>query len=228
MKVVILAGGRGTRFYPDTEIKPKPMIEIGGIPIIQHIINYYKLFGYEKFLVLAGYLHEKIEEYFNDIPGIEVIDTGMDSGTGGRLLQVADKLNDFFMLTYGDGLSNVDLNELYFRHTVNKAICTLTAVHPPGRFGTLMLNGDSIVSYDEKQRLREDWVNGGYMMFSPSIFKYIEPNEMMEFSVFPRLVRDGSLYAYRHNGFWQPMDTSRDREYLEEVWKSKRCPWRDV
>ena len=232
MKTVILAGGRGSRMGSETEIIPKPMIPIGGIPILRHIINYYRAFGYGDFVILGGYKFEIIMDYFQQQEEMDwtskvnffLVDTGIDTPTGERLLRVEDLLKEPFMLTYGDGLSNVDLNKLW---DPNAPMARITVVHPPGRFGTIHMDSlGNVVSFNEKQRLSSEWVNGGFMQLNPKIFKYIEPNEMLEFDVFPRLVEENELAAYKHEGWWHPMDTIRDKEYLEDLWKLKRCPWR--
>jgi glucose-1-phosphate cytidylyltransferase len=228
MKTVILAGGRGSRMGSETEIIPKPMVTIGGIPIIRHIINYYMAFGLKDFVILGGYRFEILEDYFskNDQEGwnIELVDTGLDTLTGERLLMVEDLLRAPFMLTYGDGLGNINLYKIQQHRS---SIGLVTAVHPPGRFGTIRIDSSGrIESFNEKQRLLTEWVNGGFMKFNTNIFKYIEHGEMLEFDVLPRLVEDRELMAYEHDGWWHPMDTQRDKEYLEELWKLKRCPWR--
>jgi glucose-1-phosphate cytidylyltransferase len=231
MKTVILAGGRGSRMGLETDIIPKPMITIGGIPILRHIMNYYSAFGLKDFVILGGYKFEIIEDYFknqdamDEAWNIELVDTGLDSPTGERLLRVEDLLQEPFMLTYGDGLGNIDLARVW---GLDKTIVTITAVHPPGRFGTLHIeeNTNKVISFNEKQRLGSEWVNGGFMRLSPKIFKYIEHNEMLEFEVFPRLVEEEELTAYKHKGWWCPMDTIRDKESLEKLWVLKRCPWR--
>ncbi len=228
MKTVILAGGRGSRMGSETEIVPKPMVIIGGIPILQHIMNYYSAFKFQDFVILGGYKFEIIKEYFQQNNredwNIELVDTGVDTLTGERLLRVEDLLKEPFFLTYGDGLSNVNLAELW---DPKGPIARITIVHPPGRYGTVHLDDrGKVVSFNEKQRLSSEWVNGGFMYLTPQIFKYIESNEMLEFDVFPRLVEEGELAAYKHEGWWYPMDTLRDKEHLEKLWKLKRCPWR--
>jgi glucose-1-phosphate cytidylyltransferase len=228
VKVVILAGGRGTRMGEETEVLPKPMITIGGIPIIHHIINWYSSFGYRDFIILGGYKFEAIMDYFGKMTktgwNIAVIDTGLDTPTGERLLRVEKLLDKNFLLTYGDGLS--DVNILKLADYASSRIATVTAVHPPGRFGTLTLEEERIIVFNEKKRLESEWINGGFMVFHPIIFKYIEKDEMLEFDVLPRLAEERRLMVYKHEGFWRCMDTPRDREYLEELWKLKRCPWR--
>lgn len=228
MKTVILAGGRGSRMGLETEIIPKPMVTIGEIPILRHIMNYYMSFGFKDFVILGGYKFEILEDYFfkNDQEdwNVELVDTGLDTLTGERLLRVEDLLKDPFFLTYGDGLSNVNLLKLW---NPNGPIGTITVVHPPGRYGTVHLDVmGKVISFDEKQRLSSEWINGGFMHLKPQIFKYIEHGEMLEFDVFPRLVEDGELIAHKHEGWWYPMDTQRDKEHLEKLWKLKRCPWR--
>jgi glucose-1-phosphate cytidylyltransferase len=230
MEVVILAGGRGTRMGSETDIMPKPLVTIGGIPILRHIMNYYAKFGETHFIILGGYKIQDIIDYCHtsDIPKnweVAVVDTGLDTPTGQRLLEVESLITEQqFMLTYGDGLSDVQLPYL---NPINYT-GVITAVHPPGRFGTLTLSPDSIrvLKFNEKQRLESEWINGGFMKFRKEIFDYIEKDEMLEFDVFPRLAEEKKLLAYKHEGFWQCMDTPRDKEYLEELWKLKRCYWR--
>jgi glucose-1-phosphate cytidylyltransferase len=229
MKTIILAGGRGTRMGTDVVDIPKPMVTIGGRPMIHHIMNYYQKFGSHEFIILTGYKHEVIEDYFNSIQSgfenVTLLDTGVDTPTGQRLLEAEPLVRDeaAFMLTYGDGLGNVDIDKF----TINEGyVGLITAVHPPGRFGTLSIEDNRIMRFDEKQRLESEWVNGGFMFFRRALFKYIERDEMLEFDVFPRLAEEGLLQVYKHEGFWNCMDTPRDREYLEKVWSWKRCFWR--
>lgn len=231
MKVVLLAGGRGSRMGSETNMLPKPMVTIGGIPIIHHIMNWYFKFGYNDFIILAGYKWEEFSRYFDSVKTnftISILDTGLDTPTAERLLYAEDQLEGRpFMLTYGDGLSNIHLSTIEKKIYSNHAI--ITAVHPPGRFGTLTFNtydGARVAKFDEKQRFEDKWINGGFMGFNPFIFNYIEKGDMLEFDVLPRLADEGLLYAHFHNGFWQCMDTPRDREYLEGIWKLKRCYWR--
>ena len=229
MKVVILAGGRGTRMGEETDILPKPLIKIGGIPMIRHIMDYYAKWSIKDFVILAGYKIEKLVEYFekNDVEGwnIKILDTGEDTQTGQRLLEAEPLINgEAFMLTYGDGIGNVNVSNLQSRRTIGM----VTAVHPPGRFGTLTFQEGTryITRFDEKQRLETVWINGGFMGFSNDIFKWIEKDEMLEFDVLPRLAAHGELEANFHYGQWMCMDTPRDREALEKEWSYKRCFWR--
>ena len=244
MKVIILAGGLGTRLSEYTHLIPKPMVKICKIPILIHIINQYKKFHFKEFYIATGYKSEVITNYFSenflevninnflnkkirsfkerdkDIL-INIIDTGMDTMTGGRLKQMESFISDEnFMLTYGDGISDVDLLKLKKFHLDNNKIATLTAVRPPARFGALELHGDNVINFSEKDKLKEGWINGGFFVMNKKIFKYIEnDNTFLEKEPMYNLVKDNQLSAYKHEGFWQCMDTKRDKDILEDYYE---------
>lgn len=229
MQVVILAGGMGTRMGEETYRIPKPMIKIGELPILYHIMKYYSYYGHIEFLILGGYKYEVIEEYCNGLGNnwkTKVIDTGLETLTGSRILKAYDHIKFPTMLTYGDGLSNIDLNALWMHHTLAKKRVTISGVHPPGRFGTLKIENGEIVDFNEKKRLESEWVNGGFMVLEESTYKYIKPNEMLEFKTLPRLLEFNELNVYLHEGWWYPMDTQRDKTELETLWRETFCPWR--
>lgn len=254
MKVVILAGGVGNRLAGDTEIGPKPMIEIGGHPLLWHILQHYSHFGFREFVIAVGYQGDKIKNYFatyrmveNDVRfdfatgttevidsasaklnwAVEVIDTGRWTETAGRVLRLAPHLGDStFMLTFGDAVANVDLNALLDHHRTLGRIATLTAVHPSPRFGELVLDGDRVKEFSEKP-MQSDWTNGGYMVLEPGVFDYIEgDSEPLSPGPLERLAEDGQLAAYEHSGFWHGVDTLRDKSSLERLWNSGRPSWR--
>jgi len=227
MKVVILAGGFGTRISEYTKKIPKPMIKINGKPIIQHIINYYCGFGFKEFLIAGGYKYRVIENYFKkknlykDI-NIKIINTGLKTMTGGRLKRLKEFLKkETFMLTYGDGLSNVNLKKLLSFHTKNKGIATLTAVRPTARFGAIKINKKHKVTlFREKSSLDEGWINGGFFVFEPEIFKYLKNDQtFLERTPLSSLSTINKLYAYKHYNFWQCVDTIRDKKILEKKLK---------
>ena len=252
MKVVILAGGYGTRISEETAEKPKPMVEIGERPILYHVMCHYASFGFTDFTIACGYRGEVIKKYFADfcyhsqdlivslktgeiqmVGGappdwrVHAIDTGRDSMTGGRLLALRDQLADgAFMCTYGDGLSSVAIDELVAFHKSHGKLATVTAVHPPARFGLLKLDGDEVASFSEKPQTDTDWINGGFFVFEPGILDYIEGlDSSLEKDVLERVAADGQLQAFRHRGFFQPMDTLREKLLLEELWESGNPPW---
>lgn len=253
MKVVILAGGLGTRLAEETVVRPKPMVEIGGRPILDHIMRWYAHFGYKEFFVALGYKGEVIKDYFlnyhartSDITVslkdgavtvhdgrrddwiVHLVDTGAATQTGGRIRRLARWLGDeAFMLTYGDGLSNVDINALVAFHENHHQLATVTAVRPPARFGGLLFAGDRVTEFTEKPSGGEGWINGGYFVLNPGIFDYIEGDHIVwEQHPLERLTSEGQLMAYRHPGFWQPMDTLREKQVLEDLWRSSQAPWR--
>jgi glucose-1-phosphate cytidylyltransferase len=253
MKAVILAGGRGTRLAEETSTRPKPMVEIGGKPILWHIINIYSSQGFKEFLVACGYKGELIKEFFHSYSlrysdyfidfkngsqsvvngcGIDwhvgLIDTGLTTMTGGRVLRLKKHLdNQTFMLTYGDCLGNVDLHKLLQFHRSHGRIATVTAVRPPARFGGLNLDGDNVHEFSEKPQSGEGWINGGFFVFEPGIFDYLgDDSTILEREPLERLSTDGQLMAYRHTGFWQPMDTLREKQLLESLWNSGASPWK--
>lgn len=257
MKVVILAGGLGTRLAEETDVKPKPMVEVGGRPILWHIMQHYAHYGFNEFIIALGYKGEYIKKYVVDYCNLhgnitvktrsgdmmrhgngevhdwslELIETGLKTSTGGRIKAVAPYLhNSTFMLTYGDGVCDVDLRKLLAFHRSHGKLATMTAVHPPARFGHMEFKGDQIVSFTEKPQTSEGYINGGYFVFEPGFLEYLpgKPEEVPFFEREPleRLARDGQLMAYKHDGFWQCMDTLRDKRLLEELWESGKAPWK--
>lgn len=252
MKTVILAGGFGSRFGEQTKKIPKPMITIGDIPIIHHIMNIYSKFGHKDFYIALGYRSEVIKKYFIDYINLKsdltidfknnkfeihrkknldwkvtLIETGYSSMTGGRLKRLQNYIGDStFMMTYGDGLSDIDLEALLKFHKKSGRIATLTAVNPLARFGMLSLNKDKVEAFDEKYNTGDNWINGGFFVFNKEIFNYIDCDEtILEKETLPNLSKEGQLSAFRHNGFWQCMDSMRDKENLEKIWTSNRIPW---
>jgi glucose-1-phosphate cytidylyltransferase len=225
MIVVILAGGKGTRISEETKFIPKPLIKIGSYPIIWHIIKYYKGYGYKKFIILGGYKFNKIKKFFlkKEIKGIEIkiINTGLNTTNGGRIYKVKNILSKArFMLTYGDGLSNVNLNLLKKFHLKNKNISTVTAVRPPARWGYLHFKNHKIYRFDEKKISNEGWINGGFFIFEPETLKFFKKNTVIETNLIPKLVKLNLIKAYKHKGFWQCMDNMRDKEILNKMWKN--------
>ena len=228
MKVVILAGGFGTRISEYTKTIPKPMIKINGIPIIMYIINHYKSYGFKDFYIALGYKGNVIKKYFKNFKNknikINLIDTGLRTMTGGRLKRLSKFLkNETFLATYGDGLSNVNLNKLVKFHKKNKKLVTLTAVRPPARFGTIKLKGNKVSYFKEKSSLDEGWINGGFFVMESKFLKFIKnDNTFLERDPFEQLTKKKQLLGYKHNGFWQCMDTLRDKEILEKKVKEKK------
>jgi glucose-1-phosphate cytidylyltransferase len=253
MKVVILAGGMGSRLAEETVARPKPMVEIGGKPILWHIMNLYAAFGHNEFLIACGYKGEVIREYFHLFAirnsdyqlnlrdgslvlldarapdwKVGVVDTGMSTMTGGRLLRLRHLVGSgTFMLTYGDGLGDVNIGALVDFHKRHGRLATVTAVRPPARFGGLSLDADMVREFSEKPQTGEGWINGGFFVFEPQVLDYIAGDTtILERDPLERLSRERQLMAYRHEGFWQPMDTIRDRQLLENLWASGEAPWR--
>ena len=253
MKTILLAGGLGTRLAEETTLKPKPMVEIGGVPILVHIMALYASAGFREFVVACGYRGEVIKEYFHNYAvrhsdwrinlcdgsrtqvrsetpdwDIWTIDTGAATMTGGRIRRLRSVVADeTFLCTYGDGLSDIDVGELLDFHRGHGLLATVTAVHPPARFGCLELDGDLVRRFAEKPQMSEGWINGGFFVFEPGVFDYLDGDDsVLEKEPLERLARDGQLMAFRHPGFWQPMDTLRDKEYLEKLWQSGTPPWR--
>jgi glucose-1-phosphate cytidylyltransferase len=253
MKVVILAGGMGTRLREETEYKPKPMVEIGGKPILWHIMKHYSRYGFNEFIIALGYKGEMIKRYFVDYYNlnddftvslhdgmvekigtnhcepwkIQLIDTGQSTMTGGRLRHLASLINEGnFMMTYGDGVSDVPLDALLKFHQKNKGLVTLCAVRPPARFGALEFAGNKICHFKEKSTLHEGWINGGFFVINTEALNYIKEDVMWEHAPMEQLAEDGKLFAYKHEGFWQCMDTARDLQYLESLWKTNNAPWK--
>tara|TARA_B100000575_G_scaffold290836_1_gene295333 strand:+ start:997 stop:1692 length:696 start_codon:yes stop_codon:yes gene_type:complete len=229
MKCVILAGGKGTRISEYTKTIPKPMIKIGKKPILEHIINYYVKFGFKDFIIAGGYKFSVIKNYFKKkkkFVNIKVIDTGLSSLTGKRLFKLKKELNDTFMLTYGDGLSNVNIKKLLKFHKKHKKKITMTAVHPPARFGELEINKNLVKKFEEKPQLQKGWINGGFFVIEPEFINFIgNKNVMLERSPLNKAVKSKNLMAYKHTGFWFCIDTLRDKNLLETMIKNKKSPW---
>jgi glucose-1-phosphate cytidylyltransferase len=253
MHVVILAGGRGTRLAEETGARPKPMVEIGGRPILWHLMSFYASQGFKEFVVACGYKGEMIKQYFKNIAihesdffvdlkdgairtingsrfdwRVGLIDTGLDSMTGGRLLRLKPLLcGGTFMMTYGDGLSDVDVNALLDFHHSHGKLATVTAVRPPARFGGLHLEGGAVREFSEKPQAEAGWINGGFFVLEPGVFEYlVDDATIFERAPLERLAADGQLMAFQHDGFFQPMDTLRERDMLESLWASGRAPWK--
>tara|TARA_A100001011_G_C14153507_1_gene775043 strand:- start:346 stop:1038 length:693 start_codon:yes stop_codon:yes gene_type:complete len=229
MKVVILAGGKGTRISEYTKTIPKPMIKIGQKPIIEHIINHYKKYDFNEFIIAAGYKSSILKKYFSKkkYSNIKVVDTGKETLTGNRIKKLEKYLkNETFMLTYGDGLTNLNLKKLFNFHKKNKKISTMTIVHPPARFGEVEYENRLIKSFKEKPQLQKGWINGGYFVFEPNFFKILNnKNIMLEREPIQKLVKKKQLAAFKHNSFWYCMDNLRDKEILEKLNKHKIPPW---
>jgi glucose-1-phosphate cytidylyltransferase len=230
MKVVILAGGLGSRLGEFTKIIPKPLVKVNKFPIIQYIIEHYAKFGHSDFYICGGYLHHKIEDFSNNYLkvnkkiNINVLFTGKDSLTGTRLKKIEKYLNkEDFLLTYGDGIGNIDINKSINFHYNHANIMTVTAVRPPARFGELYLNRNKIINFEEKPQMQKGWINGGFFVVSNSFFKFIKnKNEMLERGPIQRAVMSGNVKAYKHQGFWQCIDTKRDLEYVEKFLKKNK------
>ena len=228
MKVVILCGGVGSRLAEETKLIPKPMVKIGKLPIVQHIINYYKSFGYNDFILATGYKKEVLEKDYKNKKNVRCIFTGKNTLTGGRILRLKRyfKKNENFLLTYGDGLINQNLNKLLKFHIKHKKIATLTSVKPPARFGEVKINGNRVSSFEEKPQLQNNWINGGFFVFNSKIFNFISGDKtMLEREPFQKLTKIKNLMAYKHYGFWQCMDTMRDKKILENFWRKSKTPW---
>ena len=232
MKAVILAGGLGTRISEESDLKPKPMIEIGGKPILWHIMKIYAHYGINDFIICCGYKGEIIKEYFEDFKSepwnVQTIDTGLETMTGGRLKRIEKEIDDTFCMTYGDGVSDVNLNNLILFHKKNQLIGTLTAIHPPERFGVLDLSGNYVTAFHEKHRGGKSWINGGFFVFEKEIFDYIKNGDAstLERDPLETLAKERKLTAFKHEGFWHPMDTLRDKRYLEKLWTSGDPLWK--
>lgn len=253
MKVGILAGGFGSRLAEETEVKPKPMVEIGGRPILWHIMMHYSHYGYKNFVIALGYKGEVIKRYMVDYCSlhsnltvklrngevvvhdgpkqdwtVELVDTGIRTQTGGRIKRLAPYLGDeTFMLTWGDGLSNVNLHDLLAFHRSHGALATVTAVRPPARYGYMKFDGDSVVEFTEKPQIGEGWINGAFFVLEPGVMDYIGGDAAVwEREPLERLASDGQLVAYRHTSFWQCMDTLREKHILESLWQSGKAPWK--
>ncbi len=252
MKAVILAGGLGTRISEESTLKPKPMIEIGNMPILWHIMKYYSTFEINEFVICLGYKGNVIKEFFSnyyqhnsvitiDLKKNEVkiefsktepwiihlVDTGENTMTGGRVKKIEKYIDESFCLTYGDGLSNVNIKKLIQFHKEQKKIVTLTAVQPPGRFGSLHLKDELVTKFAEKPKGDGSWINGGYFVCNTSVFDYINNDStIFEQDTLPYLAQQNEVVAFKHHDFWQPMDTLRDKNYLEDLWASGNIPWK--
>jgi glucose-1-phosphate cytidylyltransferase len=232
LKAVILAGGFGTRISEESDLKPKPMVEIGGKPILWHIMKIYSHYGINDFVICCGYKGEIIKEFFEDFKSepwnIQTIDTGLNTMTGGRLKRIEKEIDDTFCMTYGDGVSDVNLNDLILFHKKNQLVGTLTAIHPPERFGVLDLSGNYVTAFHEKHKGGESWINGGYFIFEKEIFDYIKNGDAttLERGPLETLAKERKLSAFKHEGFWHPMDTLRDKRYLEKLWTSGDALWK--
>jgi len=254
MKTVILAGGLGTRLAEETQVRPKPMVEIGGMPILWHIMKTYSQYGFNEFYPALGYKGHVIKSFFVDYLNstsdlsvnmktgdiqyqrkaqenwsVHLYDTGKDSLTGGRLLRLKPYLEteNTFMLTYGDGVADINIKKLVEFHQSHGKIATVSAVRPPARFGALEIVDNKVVDFHEKPQVGEGWINGGFFVFNKEIFKYLENDQtILEQKPLENLAKDGQLMAYQHEGFWHCMDTTRDRDVLEKYWSSGKAPWK--
>ena len=230
MKVVILAGGFGTRLSEYTDSIPKPMVPIGGKPMIEHIMGIYASYGHKEFYVALGYKGEVIKEYFKNFKKdwkINLIDTGVNTYTGGRLKRLEKYLlNENFLLTYGDGLSNININELIKFHESHKKIVTISAVRPPARFGSLSLNGSEVLKFKEKTQLGESWINGGFFVINPKFFDFLKDDKtVLEAAPLERVTQIKEIKAMRHEGFWQCMDHKLDKDLLDKMVAENNAPW---
>lgn len=253
MKVVILAGGRGTRISEESIVRPKPMVEIGGEPILWHIMKIYAHYGCDEFIICAGYKQHMIKDYFNkyalyhsDITfdfqnkdnfkvsqnyaepwKVTVVDTGYDTQTSKRIKMIEPYIgNERFMLTYGDGVADINISDLLEFHKSHRKICTLTATKPESRFGFLDLSGNEVKSFREKSQNDVGYINSGFMVMEPKVFEYLGEDVMLETEPMMNLTRNGEVMAYRHEGFWQCMDTLRDKMRLENLWNTGKAPWK--
>lgn len=253
MKVAILAGGYGTRLAEETEIRPKPMVEIGGMPILWHIMMIYSHFGLRDFAIALGHKGEYIKRWFRDFSSfngsmtvntatgeinrfgieapdwnVDLVETGMKTLTGGRIKRLAPWLgNETFMLTWGDGVANVDLKELLAFHRAHGKLATMTAVRPAARYGHIEFDGSRVVEFSEKPQTGEGWINGAFFVLEAGVHDYIDGDDMMfEHDPLQRLAADGQLMAYRHDSFWQCMDTLREKKILQDLWDSGNAPWK--
>jgi glucose-1-phosphate cytidylyltransferase len=253
MKVAILAGGYGTRIAEETEIRPKPMVEIGGQPILWHIMRHYAHYGFSDFVIALGYKGEYIKKYFADycfLGGdvfvdfntrrvatdtesdlgwtVKLVETGIRTNTGGRIKRLASHIGEeTFMLTWGDGVSDINLQKLLKFHRSHGKLATLTAVRPPARYGHIELDGCQIVRFSEKPQASEGWINGAFFILEPEVLEYIDGDEtQFEKEPLEKLARDGQLMAFRHESFWQCMDTLREKYILQQLWDSGRAPWK--
>ena len=232
MKVVILAGGLGTRISEESDTQPKPMIKIGEMPVLLHIMKIYSYYKINEFIICLGYKGDVIKKFFSNYDSapwnVQLIDTGLDTMTGGRIKRIQEHIDDTFCVTYGDGLSNVNINNLISFHKEKKSLATLTAIHPPERFGVLNISGDYVSEFHEKHRGDSSWINGGFFVFEPEVFDYLQDGDMtiLERTPLETLAKEQKLTAFKHNGFWFPMDTLRDKRHLENLWNIKKAPWK--
>jgi glucose-1-phosphate cytidylyltransferase len=252
MKIAILAGGFGSRLAEETEIRPKPLVEIGGRPILWHIMMIYSQYGFNHFVIALGYKGEMIKKYmvdyaalgsdltvrfqtgevtmhgdFNPDWTVELIDTGLHTLTGGRIKRLAPYLDGTFMLTWGDGVADIDVSALLDFHRSHGKLATVTAVHPPARYGSLDVDGDQIVAFAEKPQLQQGWINGAFFVLEPGVFDYIEGDDTQwEKEPLEQLAQEGQLMAYKHTSYWQCMDTLREKYILESLWESGEAPWK--
>jgi glucose-1-phosphate cytidylyltransferase len=253
LKTIILAGGLGTRLSEETELRPKPMVEIGGRPVLWHIMKIFAHYGFKDFAIALGYKGDMIKRFFLDYRmltsslhvsmsdekidwymghkedwSVDLIDTGIDTMTGGRLkrlISATDK--EPSMMTYGDGVADIDIRELVKFHKAHGKLATVTAVRPPARFGNLTFDGDNVTGFAEKSQARTGWINGGFFVFEPEVANYISGDEtFLEREPLEQLALDGQLMAFKHSGYWQPMDTLRDLQMLRERWNDKDAPWK--
>ena len=232
MKAVILAGGYGTRISEESHLRPKPMIEIGEKPILWHIMKIFAAHKIDEFIVCCGYKGEMIQKYFDENNSeswnIKTVDTGLNTMTGGRIKRIENHIDDTFCVTYGDGVSDVNINDLILFHKEKKSLATLTAVHPPERFGVIDLSGDYVTEFHEKFSGESSWVNGGFFVFEPEIFDYLQDDRtILERAPLETLAKEHKLTAFKHDGFWHPMDTIRDKNRLEKLWSSGKAPWKN-
>lgn len=255
MRVVILAGGRGTRIAEESDTKPKPMVDIGGRPILWHIMRHYAAQGFDDFIIASGYKAEVIKRFFLDeiqMAGdltvdtrrgrvsrsgpvfdnwrVRIVNTGLDTNTGGRILRLKPHLEGTpFLVTYGDGVSDVPVQAVIDQHRAQGHTATITAVRPPARFGGIRFDGDKVAGFVEKPQIGEGWINGGFAVFEPSVFDYLAVDGdagSLEITLYERLAREGRLGAYRHDGFWQCVDTLRELRLLQGLWDTGRAPWK--
>jgi glucose-1-phosphate cytidylyltransferase len=232
MQVIILAGGLGTRLAEETDLIPKPMVQIGSLPIIRHILNHFSAYGYYEFIIAAGYKASVISHYFSTVSlpqnwKVSVIDTGLETSTGGRLLKLKEFLGERFMVTYGDGLSNVNLNDLLNFHLNSGKLGTVTAVRPPARFGTLEILNGLVTKFSEKDPQDVGWINGGFFVFEKLFLDYIQDvDTVLEQEPLRLLASNSQLAGFEHNDWWHPMDTLRDKRELENLWNAGSPPWK--
>lgn len=253
MKVIVLAGGHGSRLAEETEIRPKPLVEIGGKPILWHIMKHYSFYGYNEFVIALGYKGELIKKYFVDYNHVgtdirvdfqkkiverkgdsinnwivDLVDTGSKTQTGGRLKKLKEYIgDDTFMLTWGDGVSDVNINELIKFHKSHGKLATVTAVRPPARYGYMEFDGDNVTNFTEKPQIGEGWINGAFFILEPKVLDYVENDETVwEHEPMHNLAINGELKAFKHTSFWQCMDTLREKHYLNSLWDSNKAPWK--